>query len=578
LFRYSYMENKDSVPQQDIAKPSMPRVGDYVILSKIGQGGIAEIFRALQISLQREVAIKVLSPKYNHDPEVVKRFEMEAILIARLNHPNIIHVIDKGVHGNRYYFVMEYVDGTNFRTIINNPNIDLKVKIEMIISICKALEFAHMNGVIHGDLKPANILVDRQGNAKIADFGIAQLRDQINATMESSDTIMGTFAYMSPEQKLSSANLTRATDIYALGVILYEICCREKPSEPFKLPSEINPTVPSSMDDIICRCLEQNPADRFPIVANLKDALMYAFSGQFFTSGPAETSIARTEAFMGKCRFLDTIKDDRFGATYLVEHKETKNLHIIKKKNKGDVGLRENELLTELKHKNILPVICAGSDTTKTIIVTDYAPGGSLAERPGRKYSWREALDITMQIAEGLRFAHDNDIIHGDLRPSNILFGENDTILLTDFGFPVHYAGQKDWYAPPERKYSRQGDMYSLGVIFYMLMTDKLAQHDISGNPYLLELEKKVTNKVCAILKRLLPTDPAKRYQSLNDMLAEGAEAMEQKEPKPKTAKPSPPKKQEVNILPIILIVLAITTGILIVTCWDKLSQCLHLG
>ena len=151
------------------------KIGDYVITGKIGQGGVAEIYRARQESLDRDVAIKILSTKMTSDEDIVRRFERESLVIARLNHPNIVHVIDRGRAGGRYYFVMEYINGTSLREVIDTPRIPLKTKLEMLVQVCKALDYAHKNGVIHRDIKPTNVLIDRQGNAMVSDFGIAQM-------------------------------------------------------------------------------------------------------------------------------------------------------------------------------------------------------------------------------------------------------------------------------------------------------------------------------------------------------------------------------------------------------------------
>lgn len=562
--------------EPDVVKPSEPKIGDYRILTKIGQGGIAEIFKAMQESLQREVAIKILSPQYAHDSEIVKRFARESLLIAKLNHPNIVQVFDRGVQGGRYYFVMEYVDGTDFKAVMHNPNIDLKIKIEMIVQVCKALDFAHKNGVVHRDIKPANILVDSQGNAKVADFGIAQLRNKkTDLEVTSSDLIMGTVAYMSPEQKFSSANVSKVTDIFAIGVILYEICTGRKPEGRFRLPSEINFRVPQALDQIILKCLAENPADRFPTAGLLKDALLNAFSGEIYNSGIAETTIAGVESFMGKCRFLDTIKEDRYGSTYLVENKETRKLYIIKKRKSGDEGLKEARILSSLRHKNIIPVLGAGGDVTKAVIVTDYAPGGSLADRLVRAYSWREAMDIVVPIAEGLQFAHKNNIIHGDLRPSNVLFEQDDTVRVTDFGMPPHYTAQKNWYAPPEKKLSKQGDMYSLGVILFMLLANKTPQHDRRGNPCLGELEGKIPHQIQTILTRMLQIQPAKRYQALEEMLVEYSKFLESLD-KPVVKAPSapkPPAKKVSNSILIIMIVAAIVFGVVLGILWQVIAK-----
>lgn len=560
------------MPQQAVKKASNPKIGDYEIISRIGKGGIAEVYKALQTSLQREVAIKVLSSEYTYDSDIVKRFERESILIARLNHPNIVHVIDKGTQGRRYYFVMEYVDGDSFRAIINNPNIDLKEKIEIIVQVCKALDFAHKNEVVHRDIKPGNILIDRQGNAKVADFGIAQFHDSTDYEVTSSDIVMGTLAYMSPEQKSSSAGVTRAADIYSLGVIIYEIVCGKRPEGIFKPPSEINSNIPMSMDAIVDRCLAENPADRFATAAELKDALLNAFSGQIYDSGQADSTIARVESFLGKCRHLDTIKEDRFGATYMVENKVTHQPYIIKKNKQGDAGLKEAKILSSLRHKNIIAILGAGRDSRKTVVVTEYAPGGSLAERLVRTYSWEEAMKIAVPIADGLAFAHKKNIVHGNLRPSNILFDKDENLKLTDFGLPPHYTKQKDWYAPPERKQSKHGDAFSLGVIIFMLLTNKMPQHSRVGHPYLNELDLKVPKPIRDILSKMLQIRVAKRYQSLEEMLDEYSEYLKSLDEAPvKVAPPPTQPEPKNNHLLYYLIAAAIILGILLALDWSTL-------
>ena len=134
------------------------RVGEYKLIEKIGQGGVAEIYRAKQTSLDREVAIKVLSQRATVDSELVTRFEQEAKIIARLSHPNIVHVIDRGVDKGRYYFVMDYILGTNFREVLLKGHYDFKQKIEVVVQLLKALDYAHKNGVVHRDVKPLSLI------------------------------------------------------------------------------------------------------------------------------------------------------------------------------------------------------------------------------------------------------------------------------------------------------------------------------------------------------------------------------------------------------------------------------------
>jgi serine/threonine-protein kinase len=497
------------------------KIGDYVLTGKIGQGGIAEIFKARQASLNRDVAIKILFPKLCDDPEILRRFERESVVIAGLNHPNIVHVIDKGKAGNRYYFVMEYVDGTSLREVIDSPKIPLRTKLEMLAQTCKALDYAHKNGVIHRDIKPANILVDRQGNPRVADFGIAQIVGTPESEMTSSDMVMGTLAYMSPEQKVSSTNVDQTTDIYATGVIIYEILVGKKPLGRFKMPSEINGEIPTEYDTIVQKCLAQEAKDRFQSAVELKNAILNVIGGGTSPKLASDYAVADVESFVGHCQYLDTIKETKFASTILVENKVAKKLYVIKKHSKGEAGRKEAKLLSSLKHKNIINVLGSGGSLKQTVVVCEYAQGGSLAERMVRKYTWSKAMPIGLQMASGLAFAHKNNVVHGNLRPSNVLFDAKDTVKLTDFGLPVHYdaAGKKNWYNPPEHKTSRQGDIYAVGVILHQMIAGRNPTYDTAGSLRLDDVASVVPDDIIKILSKLLAVRVANRYKSMDEML-----------------------------------------------------------
>lgn len=517
-------------PTTPTAPPSQEiRIGDYLVTGKIGQGGIAEIYRGRQVSLGRDVAIKVLSAQLSSEREIVRRFERESMVIARLSHPNIVSVIDRGTAGGRYYFVMEYVNGSSLREVIDSDKVSLKTKIEMLVQVLKALDYAHKNGVIHRDIKPANILIDRQGNARVADFGIAQIVGTPDSEVTSSDVIMGTVAYMSPEQKVSSTNVDATTDLYAIGIILYEILLGKKPMGRFKMPSEELPDLDPAWDEVVQRCLAPEPKDRYPNAEELKHAILDIIAAT--DRQPAgEFQIGGVDGFAGKCRHLDTIKETRFSSTILVENRSNKRLYVIKKHAKGEVGRKEAKLLASLRHRNIIGILGAGGDTRSTVIITDYAAGGSLADRMVRKYDWRKAMVIAGQIAEGLSFAHTNGIVHGNLRPSNILFDRSETVKLTDFGMPQHYDGvkQRNWYAPPEHKASKAGDVYAVGVVLHQLITGRNPQYDHGDNLRLDDVERQLPEMVQTMLRTLLAIRVPHRYATMADFLTDLSQFEEQ--------------------------------------------------
>jgi len=550
------------------------RIGDYVVTGKIGQGGIAEIFRARQESLNRDVAIKILFPKLSSDPDIVRRFERESMVIARLNHPNIVHIIDRGSAAGRYFFVMEYVDGTNLKEIIAADSVSLRTKLEIIVSVCKALDYAHKNGVIHRDIKPANVLVDRQGNALVADFGIAQIVGTPETEATSTDVVMGTFAYMSPEQKVSSTNVDHTTDIYAVGIMLYEVLAGNKPMGRFKLPSEMNSRIDSRFDDIVLRCLSQDPKDRFQSAVKLKDAILEVIGGAGMGESGDGMSLDDSDSFLGKCRYLDTIKETKFGSTILVENKLNKRLYVIKKHNRGTAGRKEANLLKSLKHKNVINIFGAGGDNKSTVVISEYAPGGSLADRMVRSWNWEKAFGVIQQVASALDFIHKNNIVHGNIRPSNVLFDGAEIVKLTDFGLPSHYSGtgKKNWYAPPERKPSRQGDIFGMGVILHRMLTGRNPGFDTANNLVLDDVRGAIPRDVCDILGRLLAIRVANRYQTAEEFLIDWNEAERRQRDRDqrqvfKTESAPPPKESPVwlyaavglGVIIVVLIVLFIS-------------------
>jgi len=391
----------------------------------------------------------------------------------------------------------------------------------MIVQVCKALDYAHKNGVIHRDIKPANVLIDRQGNALVADFGIAQIVGTPEGEMTATDVVMGTLAYMSPEQKVSSTNVDHTTDIYSTGIMLYEVLVQKKPLGHFKLPSELNPDLGKGYDEIVERCLAQDPKDRYQSAVELKDAILEAMGGGRELANKEDFSMTGSESFLGKCRYLDTIKETRYSSTILVENKLNKKLYVIKKHNKGDSGRKEAKLLKSLKHKNIITIFGSGGDTRSTVIIGEYAQGGSLADRMVRPYEWKKAFGIILEVAEGLNHAHKNNIVHGNLRPSNVLFRHNDEIALSDFGMPIHYDGpnKKNWYSPPERKATKQGDVYGMGVILHQLLTGRNPTYDSAHNLRLDDIKGTVPRDVIKMVEKLLAIRVAHRYHNCEEFL-----------------------------------------------------------
>ncbi|QRN93050.1 serine/threonine protein kinase [Archangium violaceum] len=234
----------------------------YELVRVLGRGGMGEVWLARQKSLRRMVAVKVLPPRLAKDPEFVTRFDKEATALAALNHPNIVQIIDRGVAGEHYYFVMEYVEGRSLRDVMRelSPSEALRVALQ----VARAIESAHDKDIIHRDLKPENILLDGRGHVKVADFGLAGIRRpdsrlQLTATA----VAMGTINYMAPEQRRDAKNVDGRADLFSFGVVLYEMLTGELPVGRFKLPSERVEGLDARVDDVVARLLENEPEARY---------------------------------------------------------------------------------------------------------------------------------------------------------------------------------------------------------------------------------------------------------------------------------------------------------------------------
>ncbi|MBX5482240.1 MAG: serine/threonine protein kinase [Myxococcaceae bacterium] len=253
-------------------KPDL--IPGYRLESLLGRGGMGEVHRATQLSLNRTVAVKILATELARDPSFVTRFEKEAAALATLSHPNVVNIVDKGHHQNTWYLVMEYIDGPSLREVMRSPLLEPGSALRMIHEICRGIEYAHSRGVIHRDLKPENILFDEQagGIPKVTDFGLASFiegenQDRFNVT--ETHVSMGTAAYMAPEQRVDARKADHRADIYSLGVILYELLVGEVPMGNFDPPSQRKPDVPAKVDAIVARCLKQDPAERYQKVSEL---------------------------------------------------------------------------------------------------------------------------------------------------------------------------------------------------------------------------------------------------------------------------------------------------------------------
>ncbi|MGE5194680.1 MAG: serine/threonine-protein kinase [Deltaproteobacteria bacterium] len=242
------------------------------ILELLGQGGMGAVYKARQRQLNRIVALKILPSESAADPAFAERFSREAQALAQLNHPHIVAVHEFGQANGLYYFVMEFVDGSNLRRLLESGHIAPREALAIVPQICDALQYAHEEGVVHRDIKPENILIDRKGRVKIADFGLAKLlgRTQESFLLTGTHQVMGTPNYIAPEQMERPLAVDHRADIYSLGVVFYEMLTGELPLGRFAPPSK-KVQVDVRLDDVVLRSLEKEPERRYQHASEIKN-------------------------------------------------------------------------------------------------------------------------------------------------------------------------------------------------------------------------------------------------------------------------------------------------------------------
>jgi serine/threonine protein kinase len=328
------------------------KLGRYSILKQLGKGSMSTVYQAVDPLLGREVAIKVILPQYYHLPGFIKRFEREAIALARLDHPNIIKIYDMGDENKQFYMVIQLLNGG---TLKQRLQINRKQKTTMPLAdignilgpICNGVDYFHQSGFIHRDLKPANIMFDENDKPYIADFGIVKNLDWESFT--SAGSILGTPFYMSPEQLAGKVDVR--TDIYSLGIIVYEMATGDVPFRSSNIsevisahikqtptpPHQIVPEIPESVSDVILKSMAKAPSDRYDNAMDMYHALEPALPKKISETIPAtmrikenssQTSVSTHDAFLksinsGVRYKLSSESDNRIGRS-----KQTKKVEV----------------------------------------------------------------------------------------------------------------------------------------------------------------------------------------------------------------------------------------------------------
>jgi serine/threonine protein kinase len=273
------------------------QLGAYRIISQVGSGGMATVYKAYHERLERFVAVKVMHQAFLQDPNFHTRFAREAKIIARLDHPNIVSVYDYAEIDAQPYLVMKYVEGRTLKHVLFKRKLSHEEILSIVTPLADALDYAHRMGVLHRDIKPSNIILDAAGTPYLTDFGMARIAQTGESTI-SADMMLGTPQYISPEQALGKQDLDARTDLYSFGVVLYEMIVGQVPfsgDTPYAVihdhiyralpvPSSLNPAVPPAVESVLIKALAKEPGKRYgsagEMIAALRDALQRGSAGQ----------------------------------------------------------------------------------------------------------------------------------------------------------------------------------------------------------------------------------------------------------------------------------------------------------
>jgi serine/threonine protein kinase len=374
--------------------------------------------------------------------------------------------------------------------------------------------------VIHRDVKPANILVSRGGQVKISDFGIAAVH-ALAAPAEGEEetgprkrTALGTRTFMAPEQRVSFDDVGPEADVYSMGIVLHRILTGKLPPGPGRLAQGAR--VPARLQPILERSLSAAPGRRYPNAGAFREALVNALGGRHIEDR-VRRGAASALGSAGRFELLDVLRQDERRSVYLVRKGGPEGERIVVKRYLKDAtALRTVRALTRVEHPHIIRILAVGERDDSFIMLMEHMPGGDLRERMVKPHPWEEAVAVGKQVALALVAAHKQNIVHGNLRPSNVMYDAEGKVRVTDFGLPEHYAGEPDrrnWYAAPEQERSPLADIYALGAVLY----EMLFATPVPEDPSLLFLESRrkddVPDPLKDVLRRLL-APIGQRYHS----------------------------------------------------------------
>ena len=525
------------------------------------------VYKARDRELERLVALKVIRPELAGNPEILRRFKQELILARQVTHKNVIRIFDLGMADGRKFITMDYIEGRDLKSIlVERGKLPPQEAVSIIQQVCRGLEAAHTESVVHRDLKPQNIMVDANGRVWVMDFGLA--RSMETAGLTRTGALMGTPDYMSPEQARGE-KVDARSDLFSLGIIFYELLTGRLPFQADTMmatllkrvqekaipPQTLDPGIPDHLNAVVMKCLEADVARRYQaigeILADLSAEKQQTVASLAQPSVVSLATIGPGAQFGPRYRIESVIGEGGMGKVYKAYDKDldrTVALKVVRAEFASDPASMQRfkqELLlaSRISHRNILRIHDLGDVGGLKFISMAYVEGKDLHDLLTEcgKMPIERAVNIAKQLASALEAAHTEGVVHRDLKPRNVLIDQTDHVFVSDFGLAKSLEAETTTqmtragevlgtprYMSPEQAESKpadhRSDIYSFGVILYEMVT---GEPPFAGDSTMQVMYQHVTQKakspklvnpevpdyLAALILKCLEKNPALRYQ-----------------------------------------------------------------